>query len=408
MAAALVLIPANGTAQEAEPARSPATFTFRTSIKAGALFFRAPAAPALFPDRTGAESLWRVRFEPVVTTGDGTVFTLGYEQRLRYRSSGGGIATAGILPSQGVAPFRVRQLDWGLSDTSTTTWRHEIDRANVRMRVRTTEFTIGRQAIGWGRGVIFGAVDLFAPFAPLEADREWRRGVDAIRADVKLTDRSSLDIVGAFGPAWDRSAVAARVRGYAGPMDVEVMAGRRARDVFGGLTTSAAVGDAELHGEVAAFRVPADLPRDDSHLVWKAVAGGSYRIPIGSGVLFYVEYHYSGFGAQRPSDILPMLSTPAFAGRYLRGDTQILSRHAVGLIASYEASTELSLSGQWIHNPRDRSGVLAPGFTWTFSDRMSVLGTVYGPYGRAPQGAVMRSEYGTASRSGLLQLRVYL
>ena len=46
--------------------------------------------------------------------------------------------------------------------------------------------------------------------------------------------------------------------GFAGPMDLEVMGGRRAQDWFGGMTTSAAVGDAELHGELAAFHVPSD------------------------------------------------------------------------------------------------------------------------------------------------------
>jgi hypothetical protein len=270
------------------------------------------------------------------------------------------------------------------------------------------DVTLGRQAIGWGRGVMFGAVDLFSPFAPLEADREWRRGVDAVRADVKLTDRSSIDVVGAFDTTWDRSAVAARVRGYSGSFDVEVMAGRRAEDAFGGVTTSAAVGDAEIHGELAAFRVARGVPLDDSRVVWKAVVGGSYRFPIALGILAYGEYHYSGFGATRPEYIVPMLSTSSFRDRYLRGDTQILSRHAVALLLSYEASTVTSYSGQWIHNPRDASGVVAPGVTYALSNQLSLLGSMYVPYGRAPRGLLLRSEYGASALAGLLQLRVYL
>jgi hypothetical protein len=100
-------------------------------------------------------------------------------------------------------------------------WRHEIDRANAHVRVRRADITIGRQAIGWGRGVLFTAVDLFAPFSPLEADREWRAGVDAVRTDIKLTERSSIDLVGAFGSTLNDSAFAARVRGYAGTTDLE-------------------------------------------------------------------------------------------------------------------------------------------------------------------------------------------
>jgi hypothetical protein len=342
-----------------------------------------------------------------VRYGSHAVFTAAYEQRLRYASSPGGFTTAGILPPHSDAPYRLRSLDWSLGASSSAAWRHEIDRAGVRLQFPRADVTIGRQAIGWGRGVMFGAVDLFAPFSPLEADREWRRGVDAIRTDIKLTDRSSLDIVGAFGSTWDRSALAARVRGYAGAADVEVMAGRRGRDLFGGVTSSAAVGDAELHGELAAFRVPSDLLHAGSRVVWKAVAGGSYRFPIGSGILAYAEYHYSGFGAARPQDILAMLSTTDFAERYLRGDTQILSRHAVALTGVYEVSPEIAWSGQWMHNPRDGSGIVAPGMTYTFTDRVSVLGAAYVPYGRTPRLQQLRSEFGTAPLSALLQLRVY-
>lgn len=402
----IALAPGGVSAQETQPVPD-AAFRIRTAFKSSALVFRAPDAPELFPSRTGGESIWRIRVEPEIAAGTRAVFSIGYEQRLRYRSGAAGVATAGILPAHSAAPFRVRALDWSLTESSTLSWRHEIDRANARLHFAGADVTIGRQAIGWGRGVMFGAVDLFAPFSPLEADREWRRGVDAVRADVKLTDRSSVDMVAAFGRTADRSAVAARLRGYTGPADLEVMAGRRARDLFAGMTTSAAIGDAAAHGEVAMFRVPPADARD-SRIVWKALAGGSYRLPVGSGVLAYAEYHYSGFGATRPEEILWLLSTAAFAERYLRGDTQILSRHAVAVTASYELSPEYSFSGQWVHNPRDRSGILVSGVALTFSDQARLLGTAYGPYGRAPQGRLLRSEYGTSGLTVLLQLRVYL
>ena len=134
--------------------------------------------------------------------------------------------------------------------------------------------------------MLFGAVDLFTPFTPLEADREWRRGVDAVRADIKIRDRASLDAIGAFGETLDQSVGAARLRGYAGKADVEVLGGVRARDVFAGVTSSAAVGGVELHGEAALFRTPGvpgsvgfAVPRS----IAKVVAGGSYRVPAGRG-----------------------------------------------------------------------------------------------------------------------------
>jgi hypothetical protein len=247
-------VPALGQVRPAD--LNPPTFTLRTSIKAGVFVSRTPDPGGLTSHGASTDSLFRVRFEPQVSVGSKAVFAGAYEQRLRYTPVRAGISTVGILPPTTAAPYRIRQLDWSLSESAGRTWRHEIDRASARVHVGSADITVGRQAVGWGRGVMFGAVDLFAPFSPLEADRDWRRGIDAVRADVKLADRSSVDLVGAFGTSWDRSLVAGRLRGYAGKVDLEVMGGRRARDLFGGFTTSAAVGGAEVHGELAAFRTP--------------------------------------------------------------------------------------------------------------------------------------------------------
>jgi hypothetical protein len=187
-------------------------------------------------------------------------------------------------------------------------------------------------------------------------------------------------------------------------MDVEVVGGRRGQDLFGGVTSSAAVGDAEVHGEAAAFRIPSGTDHD---VVWKVVVGGSYRVPIGAGIYAYAEYHYSGFGAEHPEEILALLTTPSFLERFVRGDTQILSRHAMGVTGSYEASPEIAYSGQWLHNPKDQSGIVAPAMTYTFNDAVSLLGSVYVPYGRPPQGGLLRSEYGAVPMSALLQLRLF-
>ena len=87
---------------------------------------------------------------------------------------------------------------------------------------------------------------------------------------------------------------------------------------------------------------------------------------------------------------------------------QILSRHAIGVTSVYEASPEFAYSGQWLHNPGDGSGIVAPAMTHTFNDAVSLLGTVFVPYGQTPDGRLFRSEYGATPFSGLVQLRLYL
>ena len=410
LAPALLVAPIAAQEQAAAPSDAvhPVSFSFRTAVKASLLLSHAPDDPALFPERQTAVSFWRARFEPSVRAGSDLIFAAAYEQRLQVFNQAPGLTGGGILPSNAPAPFRIRQLDWGLSEHSGLLWRHEIDRAYVGWHLPAADITVGRQAVGWGRGVLFGAVDIFSPFSPLEADREWRRGVDAVRAEVPLTDRVSVDGVAVFGQAIDESVFAGRLRGYAGKVDVELLGGRRGRDLFSGVTSSAAVGDAEVHGELAVFRASDDVQgRTTDRAVAKAVAGVSYRFGIGGGILAFAEYHYSGFGVRRPEDIVPQLADPGVVHRLLRGDTQILGRHAIAVTASSELSPELVLGGLWLHSPVDGSGVAAPTATFSFGDKVSLVMNVYAPYGRAPRGTTLRSEYGANGLSGFVQLRLY-
>jgi len=387
-----------------------ATFALRSSLKSSVLLSRWPDDVDRSPDRESITSLWRFRVEPTVHLNERAAVDLAFEQRFRVFSPASSTAGAGVLPSEPVAPFRIRQLDWRLASSSNAEWRAEIDRAALHVRLADADLTIGRQAIGWGRGVLFGAVDLFSPFTPLEPDREWRRGVDAVRADVKLGDRVSLDTVAAFADTLGGSAFATRLRGYAGKADVEILGGAGARAQFGGRTTTAAGGHLELHGELAWFHTPAVAgsiyaARDRS--IVKAVAGGSYRLPFGNGVLLFGEYHYSGFGATSASRMLLQLADPVFQERYLRGDTQILGRHATALLASYELSPEFTLAGEWVQSPVDGSGVVVASTTWTLSDRWSVLLSGYVPYGRAPVGLTLASEFGGVPLAAFVQVKAY-
>jgi hypothetical protein len=195
-------------------------------------------------------------------------------------------------------------------------------------------------------------------------------------------------------------------------VDAELVAGWRARDLFAGLTSSAPVGDAEVHGELALFYAPEPLPSGgawgDARLAPKAVLGGSYRFAVGRGLAVFAEYHYSAFGATSPDQLVELLASSAeFRERVLRGDTQILQRHAVSLLATLELTNELSGQALALVSPRDGSGVLSPSFTYTLSDAASVQATLYLPWGAEPDGLTLQSDYGWTPLSAFVQLRVY-
>jgi hypothetical protein len=388
-----MLVPVSVNAQ---PASAGRTLAVRLSFKMTGLVSRAPDAPWLFPARNASTGFWRARIEPDWRPNDRVTVNAAYEQRLQMFSSRQGTARVGVLGNTTAPAYRLTPLDWELAAGGHGVWRHEIDRASVHVKWSAADITAGRQAVGWGRGVLFSAVDVFAPFAPFEADREWRRGVDAIRTEVKLGDRMSAEAVGAFGRRPGESVYGARVRGYHARVDVEAMGGSRAGEPFAGVSSSFPIGGAELHGEAAVFRSVA-----------KAVLGASYRLPVGSGVLVEGEYHYSGFGAASADRLAPLLNDPEFSRRYQRGDTQILGRHAFAVNAAYDWSPLVSSSVIWLQNPVDRSGLLLASATITPGDRGSLLVSAYLPFGKPPAPTGIRSEYGLMPLSLLLQFRFY-
>jgi len=371
-----------------------------------------PSDPLLFPEDHSETTLARLRLGLEVTHSDWMDSELAYEQRARWFSGSTGLGAGGsFLPSEAQAPFRLTQLDWEIAADDSFSYRHEIDRGLVALHPEWGDVTIGRQAIGLGRGVLFGAVDVFNPFSPLEVDREWRRGVDAFRAEYRLSTTSSTECIAAFGETWEQSALLGRVRGYLGDVDGSLIFGKRAEDFMVGSAFSAIVGEAELHGELAVFDTPEAQPDGTlwggAHLATKAVIGSSYTFDVGDGLTLLGEYHYSDFGVEDAQDTLIRLQDPDFQRRFLRGDTQILGRHAVAAQLSYPFSNTVNGSFLVLTNPTDGSGVVSPSLRWDLDENVTLLGNVFVPWGDEPSAGQFRSEYGATSTSLFLQAAVY-
>jgi len=388
------------------------SYSVTTSLKWTSLLSHAPSDTTPYPEEWSGSSLWRFRVVLDARPTSWLRAEVAYEQRIRIVSGGAGAAGgAGVFPSSLAAPYRIAQLEDSLIESGTgLSVRHELDRASADVSLGRLGLTLGRQAVGWGRGLLFGAVDIFAPFSPLESDREWRRGIDAVRLRAPITDLVSVDAVAAFGESSDESAFVGRVHGYVGDVDGELLAGRRRDDGFYGASLSLPAFGAELHGEFAAFSVSSPGPEGgylgNDDLVVTALVGGSRTFDVLSGLYVVAEYHYSGFGVRDVTDP-EELEDPDFVRRYVRGDTQILGRHVIAVQLSYGFAGVTPLSLTWMASPVDGSGVLIPAVNWIFSDSVTLSASVYVPHGAGPQDGALRSEYGATPAGGLLQISFY-
>jgi len=388
------------------------TFSINTAAKLSSFMSYASDDPILFSDQWSGIALFRFRLSFDTQFNDWINSEIAYEHRARVDTGDSGIgASAGILPSLVPAPYRISQLDWEIAESDTKfSYHHEIDRAVIAFHPQWGEVTFGRQAIGLGRGVIFSAVDIFSPFSPIEVDREWRRGVDAARLEYRISDTTSVELLGAFGETWDESAFLARARGYIGNMDGELIIGKRAEDMMYAGTMSTTIGDAEVHLELALFDTPEPLPDEgifgSDHLVGKAVLGSSYTFDVGSGLTLLGEYHYSGFGVEDVTETTTLLVDPAYQERYLRGDTQILGQHALAFQLSY-IDDPLGYSLLFLQSPVDGSGLASPSLTWDVSENITFLLSAFIPWGSSSSNGQLNSEYGATPASLFMQLNLY-
>ncbi|MBD3368714.1 MAG: hypothetical protein GF405_11175 [Candidatus Eisenbacteria bacterium] len=403
------LVAAGGTAAAQTGFGNDEAFDLRAAMKWSTLVARAPADTVLYPKRWSGTNLWRLRLMATLRPASSVRLEVAYEQRLEVASGDAGLLGAStFLPSESPPPYRIEPLQDELVESGTSLmYEHELDRALVSLSVGRLDVSLGRQAVGWGRGVLFSAVDIFAPFTPLQSEREWRRGVDAVRVGAPVTHAISLEGVAAFGEDVDASAFALRLYGFLGDLDTEVVAGRRFEDLFAGASVSVPLFGAELHGEAAVYRTPEPFAERANELVLKAVAGGSYSFNAGRGVCVLGEYHYSGFGAGDTDELSYWLLLDGVLERILRGDLQILGRHAAALQATYGLGAPLSWSLLVVANPVDGSGVAAPGFTWTATDHVTLSGSLYLPFGEESEDGRLMSEYGATPRTGLLTLSFY-
>ncbi len=378
--------------------------TLRSALKGSWILSYPYLDDPLRDDVAGGAGLFRLRFELGAQLTEYLTAQIAYEHRSLATSTAG--LGAAVLPPGESPPFRLAPLDWVIVDGSPNyLHRHEIDRAFLSLHLPFAELTVGRQAIGLGRGVLFSAIDVFSAFGPNEVDREWRRGVDAVHLELRIPDLESLsgDVIAVFGNVesgdLESYSVLGRLRAVVGDVDGELIVGRRGEDTMVGGALSATVGDAEVHGELALFGTRG--------VVAKGLLGGSYMIDLLRGIRVVLEYHYSGFGVENVSRDASILFDAAYVSRALRGHSQTLGRHTLALSLSTDLADDLSLALAYFQSPTDGSGLIAPALSWVPLDMLSIAFNLLFPWGTAPEGGVPRSEWGSSPFTIFLQARIY-
>lgn len=290
------------------------------------------------------------------------------------------------------------------------TW---FDRLNLKIALPGADLTVGRQALSFGKGWFWSPMDVFLPFAPWDVDRDYKRGVDALRLDVPLGRFSGATVVAAAGReivlaadgagarsagavSWTGSALLGRLQANLRGWDAAVQGGK----IYGGgqLACGAAgeIGGLDIRLEAAWFKadrgpsLPAPLadPLVDSHLSVVAGLGHVFR----SGLVLGLEYFHNG--AARAA-----FREGAFL-RTVHGTNLHLSTDLLGVMAADSVSPRLRWTAAWILSLDDLSFLVQPAIAFSIGDETELQAGATLDLGDGPALSStglprLRSEFGT-------------
>ncbi len=305
---------------------------------------------------------------------------------------------SGFAAFSGANRFRVDRLTHTQTEHEDFSSQIAIDRANITLRLPRCDLTVGRQAISLGTTYFWNPNDLLTAFSPYEFDRDYKPGVDGVKADFPLGRFSGISFIYGAGESFRLNESALLVRTFTNirDFDLAMMAGRYRQDGFAGVEFSGELGTGiGVRGELSYFATEND---DD---FFQLVVGSEYRF----GNNFYIsgEYFYNGFGTSHTHRYVGKLSSK----RITEGDLYNISRHYLGILGSYEVTPLLVASLATIINLVDHSVLIMPTVIYSLSDNAElVAGMVIGE-GKDPKRYRFRSEFGTYPDFTFVEIKYY-
>lgn len=302
--------------------------------------------------------------------------------------------------------YRLTRNAWDIAKDDDFRTSLDADRLNITCSWSRMDITLGRQAINFSQAYFWNPLDVFLAFDPEAFDRDYKPGVDALRADVALGSFSYLTIVAAAGREMESEYEQGQTDIAAGPLnaygsalmarfgttvkdwDIAVQAGKVYGGYQAGVGFSGELSEMGVRGEVAFMDARGDstalLPDPDAPGLTKEIdlVEDHVTLVVGADHRFenslYVNLEYL-YNSQGQSDNL----NEAYLRRHM-GETLSLGKHLGGLQLSYEFHPLLEGQAVWIYSFSDRSALLSPTITYSVANESElVAGCILG-FGKRP------------------------
>lgn len=300
-------------------------------------------------------------------------------------------------------------LQWTIEQSEFVLWRHRFDRLLVRYLGENVDVTLGRQTVSWATTLYLTPADPFQPFDPSDPFREYRIGVDALRVRVFPGPLSQLDGVVRLAEVHtsvsDTTVTAlARGRVALGHWELSGWAGVVHDEASVSAAATVTVAGAAVRGEGV-------LRRSEGETVLRFTVGVDRSFTVARRNLYLAaEYQHDGFG-YTDSDELLAVATSAPA---LRSEMQVLGRHELVALASFELHPLVTTDLLGIVNLIDPSSLIVPSITYSVRAEATVragfflgVGAEEGDFVLPTGVPAPGSEYGPVPVTGYASVTVF-
>jgi hypothetical protein len=383
-------------------------------------------APFFGDDSTDVLSQTLLRLIAAGRPTDQLSYEVQVVQSFNY-SSAGGDTDSPVFHTRSIdTRYRAVDATWDWHESGESSAILWLDRFNAKQALPKADVTVGRQAITFGKAYFWNPLDIFLPFDPLQFDRDYKAGVDAVRVDLAWARFTGINLVGAAGrqldafgnfvddgsfldASWYGSAMLAHFFSTYKGWDLALQGGK----VYGGYQLGGGlvgeIGPVETRIEAAYFwaqggsePLPDPQQGDLVESNFTTVVGLGHRFD--NTLTLELEYFYNGAG---DSDDL----NASFA-RVITGNILQMSRHLSGFLISYEFLPILLGQLIWLQSWDDPSSSIQPILTWTGVDNIDLLVGVNINVGDRPeappfQGIQIQSEFGTSPDLYFFQFKWY-
>jgi len=290
---------------------------------------------------------------------------------------------------------RLFDLTHVFTDSGKTAALQRLDRLSVGFATDHVVMKFGRQAITWGNGLMFNAMDIFNPFDPAAVDKEFKTGDDMIYGQVLQSNGNDIQGVMVFrrdpitgDVEADQGSLALKYHHMGGSYEIDALAAQHYGDTLLGVGANVSIGGGVLRGDL----VVADT--EDGTIPSLVTSWSQSWVWGGKNISGAAEYFYNGFG-QSDGCYSPicLAENPELYKRIARGEIFNLGRHYLALSAMIELTPLFLLTPNVFINLRDPSALAQLVFQNDLLQNLQLWSAIAIPIGAAG------TEYGGAASS---------